>query len=351
MSAVLKAVLALLATGVFAQAAPAGPPDPDAPTVGASLDKSEAHVGDKLTLTVSAVARAGVAVTLPAKLDLGKLELLERARDDQRDLGDGRVQHRFVLLVTAYELGDLEVPPLELSYLDARGEVKPVSTQPVSLTMKSLVAEDEKQPEVQPIRPPRSAWVEDKRVVQVVRWALVVVGGALVLTIAALLIRRALRRRRVVHAGEAEPEGPRRPPDEVAMEKLKALRAAGGFSRDGYRPFTFALAEIVRAYLGARYGFDSLELTTTELTAELQLKAPHLCEPGSDVLRFLQETDLIKFANVGSTDDAAVKALDAAQAIVLSTAAPLEQVAQSISGPVRLPRPVDDDDDVKDAHG
>jgi hypothetical protein len=132
------------------------------------------------------------------------------------------------------------------------------------------------------------------------------------------------------------------------MEKLRALRAAGNFSVDGYRPFTFALAEILRAYLGARYGFDSLELTTTELIAELQLKALHLCEPGSEVLRFLEETDLIKFAKTGSTDGDALKLLDTAQAIILSTAAPLE-VAAASSGPVLMPKPLDDD--AKDAHG
>jgi hypothetical protein len=46
----------------------------------------------------------------------------------------------------------------------------------------------------------------------------------------------------------------------------------------------------------------------------------------------------VKFAKAGSNDGNALTALDAAQAIVLSTAAPLEIVAQSISGPVRMPR-------------
>ena len=59
---------------------------------------------------------------------------------------------------------------------------------------------------------------------------------------------------------------------------------------------------------------------------------------GAEVPRFFGDCDLVKFAKAGSTDAAALAALDAAQSIVLSTAAPLEEVAQSISGPVRLPR-------------
>src|SRR5260370_711791 len=104
--------------------------DPDAPTVGASLDKSEAHVGDRLILTVSAVAKAGIAVTLPQKLDLGKLEVLDRNDGDRngRDLGDGRRSHRFVLSVAAYETGDLELPAIPLSYLTPRREGRTLAT-------------------------------------------------------------------------------------------------------------------------------------------------------------------------------------------------------------------------------
>ena len=49
-----------------------------------------------------------------------------------------------------------------------------------------------------------------------------------------------------------------------------------GWARYGFledadnRPFYFAVSEVIRDYLGARYGFDSLEMTTDELVAELQ---------------------------------------------------------------------------------
>jgi hypothetical protein len=313
--------------------------DQDAPTVGASLDKTEAHVGDRLTLTLSAVAKAGVAVTLPSQLELGKLELLDRADGEKggRDLGDGRRAHRFVLGVAAYELGDLEVPSIELSYINPRGEVRTAKTEPITLHVLPLVAEDETKPEVQPIRPPRSALIEDKRMMAIVRYAAAALGGALLLGVIALFVRRALRKRAAVTA-LAAPTVIKRPPDEVAMEKLRALREKGNFAADGYRPFYFAVAEIVREYLGARYGFDSLELTTTELLDQLNLRAAHLTPPDGKVVPFLNDTDLVKFARTGSTDAAANAVLESAQSIVLSTAAPLEEVAKSISGPVRLPR-------------
>lgn len=312
--------------------------DPDAPTVGASLDKPEAHVGDRLTLTVSAVAKAGVAVTLPQKLDLGKLEVLDRDDGDRngRDLGDGRRSHRFVLGVSAYETGELEVPPISLSYITPKGDVRTVDTDALPVTIRALVAADDANPETQPPRPPRSALVEDERVVRVLKYGGIALGGVIAFLVAFIFIRRALRRR--VPVAESALAGPARAPDSVAMEKLAALRAAGNFPADGYRPFYFALTEIVREYLGARYGFDALEMTSTELLDELGRRAPHLTQANADVPRFFGDCDLVKFAKAGSTDGAALDALEAAQSIVLSTAARVEVVAQSISGPVRMPR-------------
>jgi hypothetical protein len=321
--------------------APTVEQDADAPTVGASLDKSEAHVGDRLGLTVSAVAKAGIAVTLGQKL--GKLELLDRNDGDRngRDLGDGRRAHRFVLGVAAYETGEIEVPPLEVTYITPKGEARTVRTEPLTLTIRPLLSGEEANPEAQPERPARSAWVEDRRVVRVLKWGGIGLGSLLVLAIAALLLRRALKRR--APAPVVAAAVPSRPADAVAMEKLAALRARGQFEVDGYRPFYFALTEIVREYLGARYRFDALDMTTTELLDELGRRAAHLTSDGAEVPRFFAACDLVKFAKAGSTHAAALTALDAAQAIVLSTAAPLETLAQSVSGPVRLPRPLDEE--------
>jgi hypothetical protein len=318
-----------------AAAAPLGP-DADAPTVGASLDRTEAFIGDRLTLTVSATARGGVAVTLPQKIDLGKLELLDR--DDSgggqgaRELDDGRRSHRFVLGVAAYEVGELEVPAIELTYINPRGEVRTVRTEPIALNVRGLVGSDEKDPALQPMRPARSALVEDRRMMAAARWGAVGLGALIVLGVLVSLLRRALRRARGATPAEAElPTVPRRPPDEIAIEKLRALRAAGNFSLDGYRPFAFAVAEAVREYLGARYGFESLELTTTELLEALSTRAAHLVAGETDLVRFLRDTDLIKFAKLGSTDAEALRLLDAAEAIVLSTGAQLEAAVQRAS--------------------
>jgi hypothetical protein len=328
-----------LATSAHAQPADLGEvraePDADAPTAGASLDRNEAYVGDRLALTVTSIARAGIAVTLPQKLDLGRLELLERDDSEAkgRDLGDGRRAFRFLLYIAAYEVGPTEIPPITLSYLTARGEVRTVSTAPLPVSIRALVDEQAAAPEPQPARPPRAAMIEDRRVLRAA-W---IAGGVLALSLLAWGARRWWRARRRAVRLEVGPLVPARPPGEVAIERLSQIRARGQFEREGYRPFAFETAEVVRAYLGARYGFDSLELTSTELLAQLMRAAPHLTDSDSEVVRFLERTDLIKFAKTGASGAEALALLDAAQAIVLSTAPRLEVAAEMLSGPVRPP--------------
>ena len=321
--------------------------DPDAPTVGASLDRTEALLGDRLILTVSAVAKTGIGVRLADKLELGKLELLDRDDGDKagRDLGDGRRAHRFILGVAGYELGDLEVPSLKITYSLPNGDARVITTAPLTVHLSGLIKDDPSDPnrapdaetklELQPLRPTRSALIEDKRLLGILRWSAIVAGGLLVAGIAFLLVRRALRRTKVAEAQAAAAAPPRRPPDEVAIEKLRALRAAGDFAAELYRPFYFAVAEIVREYLGARYGFDSLELTSQELMQALGERAPHLATVDGEVARFLEATDLVKFAKTGSSDGAAAAVLTAAESLVLSTSAPLESAASMVTSPIR----------------
>ncbi len=326
-------VLALLAVdGGPADVAPAPSPvaaaqpsvDPaDVPTVGASLDRVDAVIGDRLVLTLSAVARPGLRVSLPKPLPLGKFEELDRddGPEGGRDLGDGRRVFRFVVGLAAYEVGDLELPSIELSYLDAKGEVRIAKTDPLIVKIRGLINDGEDTSAPQPLRSPRSAMVEDERVTRAAKWGGIALGSSLALWIVVRLIKRFLRRRRRTDGGIFVDRTPRRPPEEVAMEALTRLRDQGNFALDGYRPFFFAVAEVVRAYVGGRYGFDSLELTTTELLDEVARRAPEIAREGGELARFLNDSDLVKFAQAGSSEGEALRALDAAQAFVLTTTA------------------------------
>ena len=81
-----------------------------------------------------------------------------------------------------------------------------------------------------------------------------------------------------------------------------------------------AVSEAVREYLGGRYGFDSLELTTEELLGEVDRVA--LRGIGrEELVAFLGETDMVKFAKWRPDEERSRQLLASAYDIVRRTTA------------------------------
>jgi hypothetical protein len=139
-----------------------------------------------------------------------------------------------------------------------------------------------------------------------------VVAAALGGLVTMLIVRR-LRARR-----GARPGPPPRPAHEIALERLDRLGSYGFLEDADNRPFYFAVSEVIREYLGARYGFDSLELTTDELAAELRKHAGRELVL-SEVEGWLSACDLVKFAKISPSASEARGTLETAIRIVTST--------------------------------
>ncbi|MES1171825.1 MAG: BatD family protein [Bacteroidota bacterium] len=280
---------------------------PDAPTVTARLDRAQAHVGDPITLTITAVSRQGVPVNLPNVVELGEFSLLSRS-ESNRDLGDGHARREFSLRVAAYEPGPQTVPSIEVTYLGPKGDVRQARTEPLPIKIASLIA-NEPEPAMKTDAPPVQVWKRDLTLV-------IVVGGLLAAGIGGLvvwLIARRLRRRIIVRPGP-----PPRPAHEIALERLDRLGAYGFLENADNRPFYFAVSEVIRDYLGGRFGFDSLELTTDELIDHLRRRAGGVLLLG-EIEGWLSACDLVKFAKVSPTATEARGTLENAIRIVEST--------------------------------
>jgi hypothetical protein len=104
----------------------------------------------------------------------------------------------------------------------------------------------------------------------------------------------------------------------VAREALHDLRHAG-LTREGRFAEHFdRVSDIVRRYLGDRYGFDGLESTTREMLGELRGTTPRI--PVLDEIeRFLRQADLVKFARLTPSEPECATVLSEAEAIVEQT--------------------------------
>lgn len=317
----LVALLAAAPLDAGASAVPGAPAD--APTIAVRTDKTQAHVGDAIAFTITSVGPKVMPVVLPANLDLGPFSELSRALDE-KDLGDGKMRRDFNLRVAAYEPGAVEIPSVELTYFGQDGTVKSVRTQAVPITIASLLANE-----------PEPKLKENADSVHVVQrdYLLAYIAGGIAAAglgaLLALLIRRRLRNRK-----PAAPPPPPRPAHEVAMEKLDklgALLAEGG----DLRPFYFQLSETIREYLGGRFGFDSLEMTTEELVATMRRvslgNAWGVLE--SEIEGWLSACDLVKFAKISPSAEQARGALETAIRMVAATRPRPEMPAPPVPAP------------------
>jgi hypothetical protein len=87
----------------------------------------------------------------------------------------------------------------------------------------------------------------------------------------------------------------------------------------------------VRQYLGARFGFDGLESTTDETLAALR-RVSALGLPLPQVAGFLQQCDLVKFADLTPTSMECERALADAELVVRSTMPRSPSVASAPKG-------------------
>jgi hypothetical protein len=305
----LLAVAPVDAGNTVAQTAPA-----DAPTVAVRTDKAQAHVGDAIAFSITSVGPRTMPVVLPANLDLGQFSELSRTLEE-KDLGDGRMRREFNLSIAAYEPGTFEIPSVELTYFGQDGSVKSVRTQALPVVITSLIA-NEPEPKLKENAGPLPVRQRDYLFVYIAGGLVAAGLGAIV----ALVVRRRLRARK-----PAAPKAPPRPAHEVAMEKLDRL---GGLLAQGgdLRPFYFELSEAIREYLGGRFGFDSLEMTTEELVAAMRRVPLDSARGvvGSEIEGWLSSCDLVKFAKVSPSTEQARGALETAIRMVAATRPHLE---------------------------
>jgi len=203
----------------------------------------------------------------------------------------------------------LALPALPVSIARANGDVVTLCTQPHTMTVEDPTASTpDAQPKANP--PPRTQLEEWVGLERALGWTAVgAVAGALL----AWAVYRWMKRPKPV-----PPPPPPRPAWEVALERLDETRHAGLLPTQRFGEFFDRVNDAVREYLGARFGFEGLESTTDETLAKLT-RVPHFSLPLPRVATFLQECDLVKFADVTPTLAECERALTDAEYLVRAT--------------------------------
>ena len=203
----------------------------------------------------------------------------------------------------------LTLPPVPVAVARANGEIVTVCTRSHGIIVEDPTAST---PEARPVgNPPpriqREEWTSLKHALAILA------AGVLLGAIVAYLVRLWLARPKPV-----PPPPPPRPPWEIALEKLDEVRHAGLLEQGRFGEYFDRVSDALRNYLGARYGFDGLESTTDEIIAALKRSAVHgVAVP--EIVAFLQDCDLVKFANMTPTLDECMASIASCERIVRMT--------------------------------
>lgn len=263
----------------------------------ADVDTQQITVGDHLIMTVSVHHPVGSEVAWPDSLALAPFEVLEARRSPPEAAGDSlrSVAH---LTLTAFELGDLEIPSFEVGVVAPEAAEEVLATDSRAVQVVSVGVDEGG--EIRDIRGPLAISLS---ALQLALWLL----AALAVAGLAWLAWRRLRTRRSDEAW-AGPRAPPRPPHEIALEALARLENSPLLGRGLVKEFHIEASDILRRYVDGRFGVGAPEMTTGEVLQRLEWsEADSAFRDG--LASMLQTCDLVKFAKVRPGADRASELL------------------------------------------
>ncbi len=271
--AVFLSVVLCLGISVVCTAAPI--------EVKAGLTENKARLGDEIIVIVEVLRTADTEVRVPAAgADLSPFEVkgsaLLRSVNEQ---GKVREVHRLVL--TVFELGDLRLPPVPVSFKGSSGSGT-VATDAFKIQVVSVGKKKGDKDDIRSIKGPAVFGRNARRNLLI---------GVLVFLLLGLTAFIFVKKRR---KGFIDPEALKPPHERVGLE-LGRLQKRGLLEAGQVKEYYSELSDILRRYLERRFGVPAFEQTTFETVKALKEKG--LPQSVQERMKNLLETsDLVKFA-------------------------------------------------------
>ena len=290
-------LVAMLAVGAALQA--------PGPQIHTALDTALVTMGDQLHLTVSVTHGQGEQVRWPDSLDLSPFEVLGRGALPPVRQGN-RVTSTLELTLTAFQLGDLDLPSFPV-VVEGAGRADTLATDGWKVTVQSVgLAGDTDIRDVKgPLSIPRNWWL-------LAPWIL---GGLALLAGGYWLYRKYWLRAAPAPAARPNPQFP---PHWIAHQALDDLERSDLLQRAQVKEYYDRASDIVRRYFEDRYGVTALEMATAEVLDGLRAVDME-SETLSDVRRFLETCDFVKFAKLIPAPEDCRELVPAARRIVDAT--------------------------------
>jgi hypothetical protein len=278
-----------------------------------------AHVGDPLALTLVVTHPAGYQVIAP-ELDeqWGDFVIRSQSPATTADNGDGTETTIIQLDARLFAPGEFSTPPLTVKITDGAGQLQEVSAEPATVLITSVLVEGDT--ELRDIKPQVAL-----PYVNLLPW----IAGALLLVLVAGAAYLLWQRRQARLALAAVDN---RLPHEIALDELDRIARLGLPEQGLFKEHYTLVSDTIRLYLERIYGVPVMERTTGEIARELQGTT---MDRGTQrrVITFLDESDLVKFADLVPSEAEAYDLLAQARMIVEATKPVLLSMDDAGGGP------------------
>lgn len=277
----LAIVVALVLSSVAAGSAAAA----EGVSATATLDRATITVGDPLILTVVADAEAGYQVSDPRiAQNVGDVEVLEVLASQRSTRPAGVTRWTFRYRVTAWMVGDVEVPPIEVAYLGPNGTAGVASTTPLILHVATVIRDGEDTSDIKPLKPQVEL---PAALLSKVARLLLGLGAAVAFTaLAGLIFWLLLRRRDLAVEEQLTPvQRALRELDQLAEQRLPEQgKTAEHYAR---------LSGSLRRYVVERFGVEPGR-TSRELRAAMERAGVDRTQAAA-IYDILREGDEVRF--------------------------------------------------------
>lgn len=258
--------------------------------VSAAFDSARIYIGDQIRFTITVDKPVSYLLSIPVFRDTlqKNIEILNGPSVDTSVLKDGRIRIREKYLITSFDSGFYQVPPVYAEMRSETGikrfysdysnlEVRRVKIAPPAAGLKIFDI----------IKPYNAPLV----IGEILPWVLLF----LLVSAAIWYLIRYIRNMRMKRTGE-EPVINPDPAHLIAFRQLEKLKEEKLWQKGEIKKYYTRLTEIIRQYLENRYRIFSMEMTTVETLAELSKSGFREDENYRKLRTILTGADLVKFA-------------------------------------------------------
>jgi hypothetical protein len=254
------------------------------------FDSAMIWIGDQINFTVTLEKPVGYLISIPVFRDtiVRNIEILKGPFSDTSLLKDGHVRIRQKYLITSFDSGFYQVPPV-FAELSTAGLIKRYYSDYSALrVMRAQIAPPDTASKifdiVKPIRAPLKPG-------EILPWVLLLLIAGVLIWYGIKLVKKL----RMKKAG-VEPVIEAEPAHIIAFRDLEKLKADQLWQNGELKAYYTILSEILRQYLDNRFGISSLELTTIETLSALTRSGFKDDYSYRKLKTVLTTSDLVKFA-------------------------------------------------------